>query len=70
MPRRKDPHHRQHAGPEGRRDEIGRRKGFALAVVIERGVCQKLDLGRTMCGGAAQLSAINNVDLNAHIKVI
>lgn len=63
-------HHRQHAGGERGRDQIGRRKAFALAAVINRRVGKQRRATRGVFGVAVQLSLINHVQLGHGVSPV
>ena len=62
---RDDSHDRHHAGWQGRCDQIGRRKRFALAVVVDRSIGEERGLRRTMHRRAAEVPFVACGDLGA-----
>ena len=57
-----DAHDGDHAGAKCGGAEVGRRKGFAFAVVIHRRICEKGASGRTVPGLRAEAAEIFDVD--------
>ncbi len=67
---RHDPHDRQHAGSQCRRDEVGRRKRLSLSMVINRWIGEERGAAGAMRGFAAEVAEVADVDVDHEVWML